>query len=98
MLFVLGLWSQREGRRRVDDEPPHSRLPAHVWCHAALLLAREVARPGAFGLTLDLGHLLAAGEHPAHSVALVGTSGMLFGLHVSAWVRTFVESVGIMGD
>lgn len=35
---------------------------------AALLLARDVARPN-FGLTLDLGHLLMAGENAAQSVA-----------------------------
>ena len=70
-------------RRRVDDEP----LSACSHVTAALLLAREVSRPGAFGLTLDLGHLLAAGEHPAHSVALAGAAGMLFGLHVSGSLR-----------
>lgn len=48
---------------------------------AALLLAREVDRP-AFGLTLDVGHLLMAGENPAQSVAMVGAAGRLFGLQV----------------
>ena len=38
---------------------------------AALGLVREVNRPGRFGLTLDLGHLLAAGENPAQSAAAV---------------------------
>ena len=41
---------------------------------AALLLANQVDRPN-FGLTLDIGHMLMAGENPAQSVALVGTAG-----------------------
>ena len=40
---------------------------------AALLLARDVDRPN-FGLTLDIGHMLMAGENPAQSVALVGSA------------------------
>jgi ribokinase len=43
--------------------------------HAALALAREVARPGRFGLTLDLGHLLAAGENPAQSASAALAEG-----------------------
>jgi len=42
----------------------------------------EVARPN-FGLTLDIGHLLMAGENPAQSVALVARFGKLFGLHLN---------------
>eukprot|EP00879_Flechtneria_rotunda_P013819 GHRR01014432.1.p2 GENE.GHRR01014432.1~~GHRR01014432.1.p2 ORF type:complete len:479 (+),score=162.95 GHRR01014432.1:2279-3715(+) len=49
---------------------------------AALLLAQEVSRPQ-FGLTLDIGHLLMAGENPAHSIAMVGRAGKLFGLHLN---------------
>jgi sugar phosphate isomerase/epimerase len=37
---------------------------------AAILLVREVGRAN-FGLTLDLGHTLMAGENPAQSVAMV---------------------------
>lgn len=48
---------------------------------AALLLARDVDRPN-FGLTLDVGHLLMAGENPAQSVAAVGAAGKLFGMQV----------------
>lgn len=48
---------------------------------AALLLVKEVDRPG-FGLTLDVGHLLMAGENPAQSAAMVGAAGKLFGLQV----------------
>jgi hypothetical protein len=49
---------------------------------AALLLAQEVDRPS-FGLTLDVGHMLLAGESPAQSVALVGGAGKLFGMHLN---------------
>ena len=35
---------------------------------AALLLARDVDRPN-FGLTLDIGHMIMAGENPAQSAA-----------------------------
>ena len=49
---------------------------------AALLLVQEVNRPN-FGLTLDLGHLLMAGENPAQSVAMVGKVGKLFGLQLN---------------
>eukprot|EP00882_Tetradesmus_deserticola_P020575 GHRQ01022229.1.p1 GENE.GHRQ01022229.1~~GHRQ01022229.1.p1 ORF type:complete len:243 (-),score=74.94 GHRQ01022229.1:317-1045(-) len=49
---------------------------------AALLLAQQVDRPN-FGLTLDVGHLLTAGENPAQSVAMVGAAGKLFGMHLN---------------
>lgn len=49
---------------------------------AALLLAGQVDRSN-FGLTLDVGHLLMAGESPAQSVALAGAAGKLFGLHLN---------------
>ena len=49
---------------------------------AALLLAREIDRPN-FGLTLDIGHMLMAGENPAQSVALVGRAGKLFGVQLN---------------
>lgn len=49
---------------------------------AALLLAKEVDRPN-FGLTLDIGHMLMAGENPAQSVAMVGGAGKLFGVQLN---------------
>lgn len=48
---------------------------------AALLLAHQVDRPN-FGLTLDLGHLLMAGENPAQSIAMAAAAGRLFGLQL----------------
>jgi ribokinase len=49
---------------------------------AALLLAHEINRPN-FGLTLDIGHMIMAGENPAQSVALVGKAGKLFGVQLN---------------
>jgi ribokinase len=51
---------------------------------AAVLLAQQVNRPN-FGLTLDVGHLLMAGENPAQSVALAAAAagGKLFGMHLN---------------
>ena len=49
---------------------------------AAMLLAQEIDRPN-FGLTLDIGHMLMAGENPAQSVALVGRAGKLFGVQLN---------------
>jgi L-rhamnose isomerase len=48
---------------------------------AALLLIAEVKREN-FGLTLDLGHSLMAGENPAQSVAMATRAGKLFGVQL----------------
>jgi len=48
---------------------------------AALLLQQAVNRPN-FGLTLDFGHCLMAGENPAQSVAMVSRMGRLFGVQL----------------
>jgi L-rhamnose isomerase len=58
---------------------------------AALLLTQQVGRPN-FGLTLDVGHMLMAGENPAQSVAMVGAAGKLFGMQLNdAHVRLGAE-------
>ncbi|KAJ1460296.1 Ribokinase-like protein [Pelagophyceae sp. CCMP2097] len=49
---------------------------------AAMLLCDDVCRDN-FGLTLDVGHCLAAGENPAQSAALVGSRGKLFGVQLN---------------
>jgi ribokinase len=49
---------------------------------AAVLLTQAVNRPN-FGLTLDVGHLLMAGENPAQSVALASAAGKFFGMHLN---------------
>jgi sugar phosphate isomerase/epimerase len=58
---------------------------------AALLLAAQVNRAN-FGLTLDVGHLLMAGENPAQSAAAVASAGALFGVQLGdAHVRPGAE-------
>ncbi|KAG1671089.1 hypothetical protein FOA52_000761 [Chlamydomonas sp. UWO 241] len=47
----------------------------------ALLLVQQVNRTN-MGLTLDLGHMVMAGENPAASVAMAGAAGALFGLQL----------------
>lgn len=48
----------------------------------ALLLAQGVDRPN-FGLALDAGHMLMAGESWAGSIVAVANAGKLFGLHLN---------------
>jgi sugar phosphate isomerase/epimerase len=62
-----------------DPDARYSVVPS---TGAALLLAAEVGRAN-FGLTLDVGHLLAAGENPAASVAMAASAGRLFGLQLN---------------
>jgi len=61
---------------------PSSRFALVPSTAAALALVRDVNRPGRFGLTLDAGHLVAAGENPAQSAAMVADAGALFGFHL----------------
>ena len=62
---------------------------------AALLLAEEIGRPN-FGLTLDVGHMLMAGENPAQSAALVGSRGKLFGLQFNDGYSRLGAEDGLM--
>ena len=58
---------------------------------SALALVTAVDRP-TFGLTLDTGHLLLAGENPGQSIAAVAQAGALFGIQLSdAHVRLGAE-------
>jgi sugar phosphate isomerase/epimerase len=61
---------------------PSSRFALVPSTAAALTLVSDVDRPGRFGLTLDAGHLVAAGENPAQSAAMVADAGVLFGFHL----------------
>jgi len=61
---------------------PSSRYSIVPSTGAAMLLVSHVDRSN-FGLTLDFGHLLLAGENPAQSVALVYQAGKLYGLQLS---------------
>lgn len=74
---------------------PSTRFSIVANTATALLLAQEVANPR-FGLTLDVGHMLLAGENPSASVALVARAGKLFGLHLNdAHIRLGAED-GLM--
>ena len=59
-----------------DESTRFSVVPSTA---AALLLAKEVRRSN-FGLTLDVGHMIMAGENPAQSAAMVSRAGKLFGM------------------
>ena len=49
------------------------------------------------GLTLDVGHCLAAGENPAQSAAMVGARGKLFGVQVRRSVQFYIGSTSSKG-
>ncbi|QDZ18423.1 ribokinase xylose isomerase [Chloropicon primus] len=61
-----------------DERSRFSNVPSTA---AALLLVREVGREN-MGLTLDVGHMILAGENPAQSVELVGRANKLFGIQL----------------
>ena len=48
------------------------------------------------GLTLDVGHCLAAGENPAQSAALVGSRGKLFGVQLNDGYTRLGAEDGLM--
>lgn len=62
---------------------------------AALLLAAQVGRAN-FGLTLDIGHMLMAGENPAQSVAMAGAAGKLFGVQLNDGHPKLAAEDGLM--
>jgi sugar/nucleoside kinase (ribokinase family)/sugar phosphate isomerase/epimerase len=62
---------------------------------AALLMVQEVNRPN-FGLTLDVGHMLMAGENPAQSIAMVGRVGKLFGVQLNDGYTRLAAEDGLM--
>jgi len=64
---------------------------------AACLLASHVDRPN-FGLTIDVGHCLAAGENPAHSVAMAARHSRLFGVQLNDWSRFGTEDGLVFGS
>jgi xylose isomerase len=62
---------------------------------AALLLVNEIDRPN-FGLTLDVGHMLMAGENPGQSIAMVGRVGKLFGIQLNDGYTRLAAEDGLM--
>jgi ribokinase len=61
-----------------DEKSRFSFIPS---TGSALLLVDAVGCPN-FGLTLDVGHMLAAGENPAQGAAHVAARGVLFGIQL----------------
>jgi sugar phosphate isomerase/epimerase len=65
---------------------------------AALLLVDEIDRPN-MGLTLDVGHMLMAGENPGQSIAMVGKRQKLFGIQLNdGFTRLAAEDGLIFGS
>jgi sugar/nucleoside kinase (ribokinase family)/sugar phosphate isomerase/epimerase len=60
---------------------------------AAMLLVNEIDRPN-MGLTLDMGHMLMAGENPGQSIALVGEK--LFGIQLNDGYTRLAAEDGMM--
>lgn len=60
---------------------------------AALLLVKEINRPN-MGLTLDVGHMLMAGENPGQSIAMVGDK--LFGVQLNDGYTRLAAEDGMM--
>jgi sugar/nucleoside kinase (ribokinase family)/sugar phosphate isomerase/epimerase len=62
---------------------------------AALLFVEEVDRPN-MGLTLDVGHMLMAGENPGQSIAMVGRKQKLFGIQLNDGYTRLAAEDGLM--
>jgi len=62
---------------------------------AALLLVDEIDREN-MGLTLDVGHMLMAGENPGQSIAMVGRRGKLFGIQLNDGFTRLAAEDGLM--
>ena len=60
---------------------------------AAMLLVKEIDRPN-MGLTLDMGHMLMAGENPAQSISMVGER--LFGIQLNDGYTRLAAEDGMM--
>jgi len=62
---------------------------------AALLLVEEIDRFN-MGLTLDVGHMLMAGENPGQSIAMVGRKRKLFGIQLNDGFTRLAAEDGLM--
>ena len=62
---------------------------------AALLLVEEIDRSN-MGLTLDVGHMLMAGENPGQSIAMVGRKRKLFGIQLNDGFTRLAAEDGLM--
>jgi L-rhamnose isomerase len=61
----------------------------------ALLLVQEINRTN-MGLTLDVGHMLMAGENPGQSIAMVGQHKKLFGIQLNDGYTRLAAEDGLM--
>lgn len=61
----------------------------------ALLLCTDVQRDN-FGLTMDIGHMLMAGENPAQSIALVAQHKKLFGVQLNDGYTRLAAEDGLL--
>ncbi|GAX13651.1 hypothetical protein FisN_14Lh336 [Fistulifera solaris] len=61
----------------------------------ALLLCQDVQRDN-FGLTMDVGHMLMAGENPAQSIALVAQHDKLFGIQLNDGYTRLAAEDGLL--
>ena len=62
---------------------------------AALLLVNEIDRQN-MGLTLDVGHMLMAGENPGQSISMVGSRQKLFGIQLNDGFTRLAAEDGLM--
>jgi sugar phosphate isomerase/epimerase len=62
---------------------------------AALLLVDEIDREN-MGLTMDVGHMLMAGENPGQSIAMVGKRKKLFGIQLNDGFTRLAAEDGLM--
>jgi len=61
----------------------------------ALLLVQQINRSN-MGLTLDVGHMLMAGENPGQSIAMVGQHKKLFGIQLNDGYTRLAAEDGLM--
>lgn len=61
----------------------------------ALLLCQDIQREN-FGLTMDVGHMLMAGENPAQSISLVAQHNKLFGIQLNDGYTRLAAEDGLL--
>uniref|UniRef100_A0A7S3K022 Ribokinase n=1 Tax=Aureoumbra lagunensis TaxID=44058 RepID=A0A7S3K022_9STRA len=77
-----------------DEKTRYFAIPS---AGAAVALAHDVQRVN-FGLTIDVGHCLAAGENPAQSMALAASKNLLKGVQLNDWSRFGTEDGLVFGS
>ena len=90
LCFLLSLFNTDLCLIITQCEPGFFTVPS---TGAALLLVKEIDRPN-MGLTLDMGHILMAGENPGQSIAMVGEK--LFGIQLNDGYTRLAAEDGMM--